>query len=116
MRFSATACLGLLGLLLVARPAGAQPLGTFRWQLSPFCNVLSLQVTQIGTQYRLEGFDDQCGTGPRAAAVGLVVANPDGTLEFGLTVVTATAAAPAHVDVTFNIAALGGPWRDSAGQ
>jgi hypothetical protein len=99
----------------VAGIAQAQPLGTYRWQLTPYCNVLTLAVTQIGGQYRLEGFDDQCGNGPRAAVTGLVVPNPDATLEFGLTIVTSTTALPAHVDVTFSVATLGGTWRDSAG-
>jgi hypothetical protein len=106
----------LLGIGLVsARETAAQPLGTYRWQLTPFCNVLTLAVTQVGGQYRLEGYDDQCGTAQRAPVTGLVVPNPDGTLEFGLTVVHAPGAVPAHIDVTFTIATLGGTWRDSAG-
>lgn len=32
--------LGFL-VLLVAVPAAAQPVGTFRWQLFPFCNVVT---------------------------------------------------------------------------
>jgi hypothetical protein len=109
--------IALVWLVLAApvRESAAQPLGTYRWQLTPYCNVLTLAVTQVGGQYRLEGFDDQCGGGPRAAVTGLVVPNPDGTLEFGLTIVTSTTALPAHVDVTFSIATLGGTWRDSAG-
>jgi hypothetical protein len=93
--------------------ASAQPLGIYRWQLTPYCDVLTLNVTQIGGQYRLEGYDDQCGAGPRAPVTGYVVPNPGGTLEFGLTVVTASG--PQHVNVTFSIASLGGPWRDSGG-
>lgn len=99
--------------LLPPTLASAQSLGTFRWQLSPYCNVLTLVVTQIGTQYRFEGTDDQCGATTRAPVLGLGVPNADGTLEFGLTIVTATG--PAHVDVTFNVAALGGTWRDGQG-
>lgn len=105
----------LLGGVVVARATAAQPLGSFTWQLTPYCNVLTLAVTQTGSQYRLEGYDDQCGVGPRAAVTGLVVPNPDGTLEFGLTIVTATTALPAHVDVSFTIATLGGTWRDQTG-
>ena len=105
----------VLAVLSFARPVAAQPLGTYVWQLTPYCNVLVLAATQLGSQYRLEGFDDQCGIGPRAAVTGFVVPNLDGTLEFGLTVVTATSALPAHIDVTFSIPTLGGPWRDSMG-
>jgi Chaperone of endosialidase len=105
----------LLGCVAIARDTAAQPLGSLSWQLTPYCNVLTLAVTQTGSQYRLEGYDDQCGSGPRAAVTGLVVPNPDGTLEFGLTIVTTTSALPAHVDVTFTIATLGGTWRDQTG-
>ena len=100
-------CLSLTGL------ASAQSLGTFRWQLQPYCNVLTLAVTQVGAQYRFEGFDDQCGAATRAAVTGLGVANADGTIEFGLTIVGANG--PQHVDVTFSIGPLGGPWRDGSG-
>jgi Chaperone of endosialidase len=93
--------------------AGAQPLGAFRWQLAPYCNVLTLSVTQAGGEYRLEGFDDQCGAPTRAPVTGHVVPNLDGTLEFGLSIVSASG--PQHLSVTFNIPSLGGPWRDSGG-
>ena len=107
-------CILMCGVwLVVVSPAAAQSLGTFRWQLTPFCNVVTLDVTQVGSQYRLEGFDDLCGAPNRAAVTGLVVPNPDGTLEFGLTIVTPSG--PQHVDVTFSIASLGGPWRDNGG-
>lgn len=96
-----------------AASAEAQPLGTFRWQLTPYCNVLTLAVTQSGDQYRFEGTDDQCGAATRAPVIGLGVPNPDATLEFGLTIVTP--AGPTHVDVKFTVAALGGTWRDSQG-
>jgi hypothetical protein len=83
--------------------AAAQPLGIFRWQLSPYCNVLTLLPTANGPVYRLEGFDDQCG-GARAAVIGMAVVNANGTIGFGLTVVTAPGAAPLHVDVSLNLA------------
>jgi hypothetical protein len=103
------------GVLFAVSAATAQPLGQFRWQMTPACNVLTLSVTQNGSVYRLEGYDDQCGTTTRASVVGLAVPNTDGTLEFGLTIVSATGATPSHVDVTLNTATLGGPWRDSSG-
>ena len=119
--FSAPLCLAFL--TVAAAPAAAQPLGTFRWQLQPYCNVLTVTVTQsaiqvsgqTNNQYRLEGFDDQCGAPSRAAVHGVVVPNPDGTFEFGVTIVTSTGATPAHIDVTLNPATLGGSWRDSSG-
>jgi hypothetical protein len=51
-------------LLCTSRATFAQPIGTFRWQMQPYCNVVALNVTQIGGVYTLDGFDDQCG-GPQ---------------------------------------------------
>jgi hypothetical protein len=53
-------------LLLSVRPASAQFIGTFSWQTQPFCNRITVNVTQAGNAYILEGFDDQCGTERRA--------------------------------------------------
>ena len=38
--------------------AGAQSLGTFRWQLQPFCNVVTVTGTQQGSNYTLDGYDE----------------------------------------------------------
>lgn len=95
--------------------SAAQPLGTFRWQLSPYCNVLSLSVTQNGAIYRLEGYDDQCGANTRAAVIGMAIPNTDGTIGFGLNLVVAPGGAPLHIDVALTPATLGGTWRDSSG-
>lgn len=51
-------------------PAGAQPLGTFTWQLQPYCNRVTVNVRQDGAVYTLDGFDDQCGGGQRAPLNG----------------------------------------------
>lgn len=91
----------------------AQPLGTFRWQLSPFCNVLTLNVTQKGTLFTLDGIDDQCGTGP-ASVVGGAFFNPDASVGMGLTLVVSPVA-PVHLTVALNTATLSGTWTDSAG-
>jgi hypothetical protein len=92
--------------------AAAQPLGTFRWQLSPHCNVLTLAVTHIGGQYRLEGFDDVCGAATRAPVSGLAVLNPGGTIEIGFTLISP--GGPQHLTVTLG-PHFDGPWRDSGG-
>ncbi len=57
-------------LVTVATPAAAQPLGTFRWQTQPFCNVLTVAVTGTAAGFRMEGTDDQCGGMP-ASALGM---------------------------------------------
>jgi hypothetical protein len=72
-----------------AESADGQTLGTFRWQLQPYCNVLTLTVTQVGGIYRLEGTDDRCGAASRSSALGTAFLNPDGTIGFGINVVAA---------------------------
>ena len=69
---------GIVSLTAVA--ADAQPIGTFRWQLQPFCNVVTVNVTQQGAVYTMDGYDDQCGATRRAPIVGLGTPNPDGTI------------------------------------
>ena len=61
----------IVTVVLQSGMAFAQPLGTFKWQLQSYCNVLSVVVTQTGGVYTLDGFDDQCGTGKRAPVTGL---------------------------------------------
>lgn len=97
------------------RPVEAQSIGSFRWQLSPFCNVVTVQVVLTGAVYTLDGYDDQCGAGQRASAVGTAQQNPDGSIGIGLAIVTAPGGAPVHVDATVSLATLGGMWRDSSG-
>lgn len=41
--------------------------------------------------------------------------NPNGTIGFGLSIVTTPGARPVHVDATINLASLNGTWTDSAG-
>ncbi|MCA1584534.1 MAG: hypothetical protein LC791_07085 [Acidobacteria bacterium] len=95
--------------------ATAQPLGTYRWQLQPYCNVISVAVTQNGSTYRIEGTDDQCGAARQGSALGMAFLNPDGTIGFGLMIVAAPGAAPVHVDATIPYPTLTGTWRDSLG-
>lgn len=102
-------------LLFAATIASAQSLGTFRWQTQPYCNVLTLTVTQQGGLYKLDGFDDQCGAATKAPVSGTAVPNADGTLQFGLSIVTSPGGAAAHIAVPINVATLGGPWKDAAG-
>lgn len=91
----------------------AQPVGTFRWQQQPYCNVLTVSVVQNGGVYTLDGTDDGCGT--RSAAVsGVAFPRSDGSIGLGLVVVTA-GGAPLHVDVVLPAGAVSGTWQDSAG-
>jgi len=89
VRGGIAACLG---------DAAAQPVGSFRWQLQPFCNVLTLNVTQSGAIYTLDRFDDQCGASQKTSVVGTAFVNPDGSIGLGLSIVASPEglARPAH--------------------
>jgi hypothetical protein len=105
----------VVGLIWSSAPAAAQPIGTFRWQLQPFCNVLTLVVTQQNGVYTLSGTDDRCGIeGQFGSATGVVFLNPNGTVGLGLSTVLPGGTA-VHLDATVSVASLGGTWRDSAG-
>ncbi len=95
--------------------AEAQSLGTFRWQLQPYCNVVNVTVTQNGGIYTLDGYDDQCGAPTVASVVGTAIPNPNGSITLGFTIVTTPDGAPVHVQTPLSLATLGGPWSDSAG-
>ncbi|MGE0463885.1 MAG: hypothetical protein AB7Q16_21170 [Vicinamibacterales bacterium] len=117
-RASLSFSLAALGLALwcSATPAAAQSLGTFRWQLLPFCNVVTVAVTQIGGVYRLEGTDNQCGAATQASVIGTAFLNPNGSIGLGFTVVTTPGAAPLAVEVSISPSTLQGEWRDSGGR
>ena len=73
----------LVGSLVIVGPAHGQLIGTFTWQLQPYCNVLTLNVTQTGSVYTLDGYDDMCGAATRASAAGLAFLNLDGRSAWG---------------------------------
>jgi hypothetical protein len=102
---------------ILALPAwsSAQQLGTFRWQLQPYCNVLTVVVTQVGSVYRVEGTDDQCGAATSASVIGTAFQNPNGSIGFGLNLVAAPGGIAAPIDATIALATLSGTWRDSGG-
>lgn len=104
------------GVIAFAPVAGAaQPLGTYAWQLQPFCNRISVNVVQAGAVYTLDGWDDQCGASVRAPVTGSAVLNPNGTIGLGLTIVTTPGGVPVHVDAAVTLPSASGNWRDSNG-
>lgn len=110
--WSALALTGIVG----ASGVEGQTLGTYRWQLRPYCNVVTVTVTAVEGTYRLEGSDDQCGgAADKASAIGTAFPNPDGTIGVGLTIVATPGGAPVHVDASLAPGAFDGTWRDSAG-
>lgn len=100
---------------LSSEDSSAQPLGAFRWQLQPYCNVIEVTVVQQGAQYQLDGTDDQCGADRRAAVTGMAFLNPDGSIGLGLSIVTTPGGVPAHIDATITVAGFSGTWRDGTG-
>lgn len=95
--------------------AEAQPLGTFSWQLAPYCNVITVSVTQDGGVYTLDGYDNQCGAATRGAVSGTAFFNPNGTIGIGLTTVTAPGGVAVHLEAAIDAITLGGTWHDSHG-
>lgn len=99
----------------LADHALAQTLGTFKWQLEPFCNVVTVTITQHGGVFALTGTDDQCGASRTAATTGTAFLNPDGTVGFGFSVVPSPSGVAVTVDASIDQASLSGAWRDSSG-
>jgi len=95
--------------------AQAQSLGTFSWQLQPYCNRVTVQVTQNSGIYTLDGFDDQCGAPQRAPLVGLATPNGDGTIGLGFHIVTVPGGKTVSVEARLTPGPYSGPWTDSAG-
>lgn len=110
----------VLGAMLAATsavPAAAEAdLGPFTWNVAPYCNVITVNVTSVGPVYRVEGYDDQCGVGPRASVIGTAFLNPGGTIGIGFNTVTAPGGIPVHIDATVTLPSGNGTWRDSAGR
>lgn len=107
---------GALTLVFVvasARLVAGQPLGPFTWQLQPFCNVLTLTATPANGVFLLGGFDDQCGASTRAAADGVAVLNPDGTIGIGVSIVT-NRGTVVDIDASISLTTLNGTWRDGS--
>ena len=105
----------VIALLWTSVSANAQPIGTFRWQLQPYCNVVTVNVTQQNAIYTLDGTDDRCAASQAASVVGVAFLHPTGMVGFGLSIVL-PGGTPVHVEATISMASLSGTWRDSAGQ
>ncbi len=101
--------------LVLTASASAQPLGSFTWQLQPFCNRVTVSVTQNGGIYTLDGYDDQCGAPQRAPLVGMATPNPDGSIGLGFHIATVPGGRAVTVEARISLATVGGPWTDGAG-
>ena len=99
---------------LVAAPASAQNLGTFRWQLQPYGSVLNLTVVQQGSVYLLDGFEAQCGGNASLPVSGVAVPQANGTVMIGVTSINEQGRG-LHTRATINTSDFNGTWSDNAG-
>jgi trimeric autotransporter adhesin len=107
--------LGCLWLGFLPMRAEAQSLGSFRWQLQPFCNVVTLTVTEVGAIYRVEGTDDRCGASAKSSVIGTAFMNPDGTIGMGLNVVAAPGGVASPLSAVIALSNLSGEWQSGTG-
>lgn len=103
-----------LALVMASSAASAQSLGVFRWQMLPYCNVVSLTVIQQGPAYALTGSDNLCGAVQAAPVTGTAALNPNGSISLGFMVVTPTGPA-AHISAIVTLPTVSGAWRDADG-
>lgn len=104
----------LLHVVGACTPASAQVLGVFRWQMQPYCNLVTFTVIQQGPTYQLTGNDNLCGAPAFAPATGTATPNPNGTVSLGFEIVTPSGAT-AHVSATVNLSNVSGTWTDADG-
>jgi len=91
----------------------AQTLGTFRWQLSPFCNVITTTVVQQGAFYTLTGIDDGCGTTTTSPVTGTAYVDASGSVSMGLTSIAPGGGARAYF-INLSPTTFQGTWTDGA--
>jgi hypothetical protein len=99
--------------------AGAQTIGTFYWQLQPYCNTVALTVIQDAAGIRLQGTEDLCDpANPPQPVEGSAVLGSDGFANIGLTTTIAGQASftGTRIYARINVTTLNGMWRDSAGR
>ncbi len=100
--------------LLPAR-ASAQVFGTFTWQMQPYCNRVTLTLTNSPGGFTLSGSDDRCGAVSKSGATGVAVFNANGTLGLNFTIVTSPAGLAVHVSASVSPANGQGTWSDDVG-
>lgn len=114
-RHHAVVVLAIVG-VVGASSASAQVIGTFRWRIEPYCNVLTLTVTQNGSVLMLNGFDEPCGGSLRLPVQGIAVPQTNGSVTLGLTILSLPGGAPVNIEAGLSLATGSGIWRDSAGR
>lgn len=100
-------------LWLTPPAATAQSIGTFTWQLQPYCNRLTLEIVAQAGGYRLAGSDDQCGAGTSGTASGAAQVI-GGNVEMKVHVIV-PGVKDVHVVASISLSGLSGTWSDSGG-
>lgn len=103
--------LSTLAFALLSTSAGAQVVGTFKWQTQPYCNVVTLTLVQQGGMYQLTGVDDLCGGGA-APVTGTAVVTGGVAMGFAVALPSGRAA---HLTATLTLPSASGSWTDADG-
>jgi len=97
-----------------AVPVPAQVVGTFSWQMQPYCNSVQLTLISMPTGFTLEGVDDQCGGASKGSVVGTASFNAAGTVTLNFTI-GLPSATPVQVTAFVSPVNGEGTWADSGG-
>lgn len=90
----------------------AQVLGTFRWRMEPYCNVVTLTAVQQGPIVQVTGFDDNCGLGGKDPVTGGVFL--DGGAAVGNLTIVDGNGGTSTARFSISLASLSGSWVDNA--
>lgn len=107
-----TLLLASLAVMNLSAPAHAQILGSFSWQMQPYCNIVTFTVIQQGERFQLAGTDNLCGAGSAPVVGTAVLAGADVALGFTVNLASGRAA---HVSAVINLNTLSGSWSDDGG-
>ena len=102
-------------LALGTSAAWAQVFGTFTWQTLPYCNRVTLTLSNSPAGYTVDGSDDLCGATKKAGATGVAVFNPDGTVGLNFTLVASPTGQAIHISANVSPANGQGTWADDVG-
>lgn len=106
----------VIALISSAAPSAlAQPIGSFRWQFAPYCNVVTLDVVQALGTFTLSGIDEGCSGGRDGHVTGTAVTHGQGTEVLISLTMTRSDGIVVTIGIDMAIATLTGEWSDSSG-
>jgi hypothetical protein len=118
IRVSSIAVLVVLGSAVAYAQGPVQPvvIGTFHWQLQPYCNTLSLTVVQEGSQFRVQGTESCDAADVSQPVQGVATADPAGTIYFSVrtSFPGGSSSEGTWVWASLSLATLNGTWQDDA--